>query len=98
MAALYAYWPAGNVVVRFQTRSSASSASCASAQPGCQSPGQPISELWLPGTETAPGWVTGPPPPGSPGSATGSPTTPYDEATEWLPLESVSTARYSSSV
>ena len=37
--------------------SSGSRASWAWSQSGCQSPGQPISVLWLPGTDTSAGWV-----------------------------------------
>src|SRR5512139_4105487 len=109
MAALKAYPPAAGDTVVFQMSSSASSASCACGQAGSQSPGslppsvelsgQPISEPWLPGIDTACGWVTGPtPPPPPPAGGGGSPTTPYVEATPRSPSWSRTTARYSSSV
>ena len=86
----------------FQIWSAPSSASCACGQSAFQSPPvQPISELWLPGTLTLLGWVTGPtppPPPPPPPAGAGSPTTPYDEAADTLPLLSLVMARYSRSV
>src|SRR5665647_2505896 len=90
-----------SVKLPFQIWSVASSASCACGQPGFQSPSvQPISELWLPGTLTLSGWVTGPTPPElpPPPAGAGVPTTPYDEAADTLPLLSLVIARYSSRV
>ena len=69
------------------------------SQSGCQSPGQPISLLSVPGTLTASGWSTGPPPPPPPSpAAAGRRRSAYVWATDRLPLWSRSTARYSTSV
>src|SRR4051794_14682523 len=94
MATLYSYFVSGaggsgrwNVP---RHRPSAPLVRCALAQSGCQSLAQPISLLNEPGTVTE---VTT----GS-GGGGGSPTTPELFATERLPDESLSTARYSSTV
>ena len=69
--------------------------SCAAAQSGCQSPGHPISELWLPGTETTRSPGTGP---GPAAPSIASPTPAYVEAAALFPAASTDTARYSTTV